>query len=83
MSSRVQQSYHLRDGVVPEPGGVGQLSARSQQAGQFVVRVVGVFKLRIQSQRVVLSPRSLSLVISLEDTMAAVLSAIFLFCQQN
>lgn len=45
-SSRFQQSNGLQDGVVPEPGGAGPvaaaLSARRQQAGQFVARGIGV-----------------------------------------
>ena len=47
MSSRVQKSYGLRDEAVPEPGGAGRgaavLSARWQQAEQFVAGVVVVF----------------------------------------
>lgn len=41
-SSRVQQSYGLKDETDPEPGGAGLdaavLSARQQQAEQFVAR---------------------------------------------
>ncbi len=46
-SSRVQQSYGLRDDAVPEPGGAGPNavvpSAGQQQAEQFVAGVTGVF----------------------------------------
>ncbi len=47
MSSRVKQSYGLRDEAVSEPGGAGLdaavPSAGWQQAEQFVAGVVGVF----------------------------------------